>query len=156
MPRSARFMTNTRSLRRHSQAAEIDADGNLWFCFRPSASPRFSLFPPSANINRRKERVHALELIQNAQDVAGQIPSLCSNTHTRPDQTNPGTSWVLGNRQDLIQAAELWTFISIGVLCSPRAAPVLMCAASWTAVAQARQLQIQSEAGQWAHSWKRK
>lgn len=90
----------------------------------------FVLFPPSADINWRKERVRALELIQNAQDVAGQIPSLCSNTHTRPDRTNPATSGVLGNRQDLIQAAELWTFIFFGVLRSPRAAPVLMCAAS--------------------------
>lgn len=36
----------------------------------------------------------------------------------------------LENRRDLIQAAELWTFIFVGVLCHPTAAPVLMCAAS--------------------------
>lgn len=46
---------------------------------------------------------------------------------TSPDQTNPGASPVLGNRRDLRRAAEPWTFISDSVLCSPRAAPVLMC-----------------------------
>lgn len=42
----------------------------------------------------------------------------------------PGTARVLQSGRDLMQATELRTPILIGVLCSPRARRVLMCAAS--------------------------
>lgn len=116
-----------------------------------------SLFPPSANMDQ-KRRVHTRVGIYTkctGCHCSNPRPVL-KHSHKTSNQTNPGTTQVLGNRRDPIQAAELWTFISIGVLCSPRAAPVLMRAASWTAVTQPRRLHIQSEAGQRPRLWEGK
>lgn len=149
-------MTNTSSLRRHSQAVGIDALGNLWFRFRSSASRLFSFFPLQLTWIKGKEDIHFGIYTKCTGCHCSNPRPVLKHSYKTWNQTNPGTTRVLGNRRDLIQAAELWTFIFIGVLCSPRAAPVLMCAASWTTVTQPWRLHIQSEADQWARLWKRK
>lgn len=91
-----------------------------------------SLFSPLQLTQiRREEHIRALEFIEKCRGCHCSNPKpVLKHAHKNLNQTDPGTTPVLGNRRDPIQAAELWTFISIGVLCSPRAAPVLMRAAS--------------------------
>lgn len=97
---------------------------------------------------RRTECIHTWGFTQNAQNITVHIPVLCSDVHTRLEITcisGLGTTCVLESGRDLIQATELQILILIGVLCSPRACSVLMCAASWTAVTQPQWLHILSK-----------
>lgn len=90
-----------------------------------------SLFSPSANMNQKGRAHTRVGIYTKCTGCHCSNPKpVLKHAHKTLNQTNPGTTPVLGNRREPIQAAELWTFISIGVLCSPRAAPVLMRAAS--------------------------
>lgn len=116
----------------HSQAMEIDPACNLWFFFSFSASSHPSWKETHMGVIYTK--CHC----SNPRPVPKHSPKTWT-------ETSPGSTCVLGNRRGLMQATELWTSILVGILWRPRAHPVLMCAASWTATTQPGQQRIHCE-----------
>lgn len=138
-------------LRRRSRAMEIDAAGNLRFFFclsAPSLLFLFSFFLPPARTSGKKSACTREDFADDAPDVTALIRPLLRHSHKTGNRWYmgpPGTARVLQSGRDLMQATELRTPILIGVLCSPRARRVLMCAASWTAVTQPGRQRIQNK-----------
>lgn len=100
----------------------------------------FDFSPPTLQLTWMGGNTHGMDLYK-----MHRIPGLCPKHSQTWNETSPGTTCVLGNGQGLMQATELWTSILIGILWSPRAHPVLMCAASWTAATQPGQQCIPCE-----------